>query len=94
MADSPPTKPDSPNHEFSDSSIDEDEGKPIHNPDMVERVTFDMRDNSFVGLGFTCHCPTASKVEKTSVRSLILMMIQQQVPLAVKMQQLLRHQAS
>jgi hypothetical protein len=30
MADSPPTKPDSPNHEFSDSSIDEDEGEPIH----------------------------------------------------------------
>jgi hypothetical protein len=57
MADSPPTKPDSPNHEFSDSSIDEDEGETIHNPDMVERVTFDMRDDSIVGLGFTCHCP-------------------------------------
>jgi hypothetical protein len=30
MADSPPTKPDSPNHEFRDSSIDEDESEPIH----------------------------------------------------------------
>ena len=30
---------------------------PGSNPDLVDRVTFDMRDDSFRGLGFTCHCP-------------------------------------
>ncbi|KAL7485015.1 hypothetical protein ACHAW6_010613 [Cyclotella cf. meneghiniana] len=30
---------------------------PGSDPDMVERVSFDMRDDSFVGMGFTCHCP-------------------------------------
>lgn len=30
---------------------------PGSNADLVDRVTFDMRDDSFRGLGFTCHCP-------------------------------------
>ncbi|KAL3787061.1 hypothetical protein HJC23_011745 [Cyclotella cryptica] len=30
---------------------------PGSDPDMVERVSFDMRDDSFLGMGFTCHCP-------------------------------------
>jgi hypothetical protein len=27
------------------------------NHDMVETVSFDMRDDFFTGMGFTCHCP-------------------------------------
>ncbi|KAL3786892.1 hypothetical protein ACHAW5_006971 [Stephanodiscus triporus] len=30
---------------------------PGQDPDIIERVTFDMRDNSFVTKAFTCHCP-------------------------------------
>ena len=30
---------------------------PGSNPDLVDRVTFEMRDDSFRGMSFTCHCP-------------------------------------
>ncbi|KAL7544570.1 hypothetical protein ACHAWF_007947 [Thalassiosira exigua] len=30
---------------------------PGQDPDIIDRVTFDMRDDSFVTSGFTCHCP-------------------------------------
>ncbi|KAL3810763.1 hypothetical protein ACHAXA_001588 [Cyclostephanos tholiformis] len=30
---------------------------PGQDPDLIDRVTFDMRDNSFVTKAFTCHCP-------------------------------------
>jgi hypothetical protein len=35
---------------------------PGWNPDLVDRVTFDMRDDSFRGLSFTCHCPIRTQV--------------------------------
>jgi len=30
---------------------------PGHDPDIIDRVTFDMRDDSFATTAFTCHCP-------------------------------------
>ena len=30
---------------------------PGQDPDIIDRVTFDMRDNSFATQAFTCHCP-------------------------------------
>ncbi len=30
---------------------------PGQDPDVIDRVTFDMRDNSFATQAFTCHCP-------------------------------------
>lgn len=30
---------------------------PGQDPDIIDRVTFDMRDDSFVTKAFTCHCP-------------------------------------
>lgn len=30
---------------------------PSQDPDIIDRVTFDMRDDSFITKAFTCHCP-------------------------------------
>eukprot|EP00970_Alexandrium_tamarense_P000960 scaffold106_cov209-Alexandrium_tamarense.AAC.41 len=41
---------------------------PGYDPDIIDKVTFDMRDDSFVTTAFTCHCPIRIRSPKEECR--------------------------